>query len=773
MVCLSTPLTAQNQSDAELLNMSLDELMDIQVVNVSKLNLENLSEVPSAVTIVTSEQIENSGAKNMEEVMRMVAGFDVVRNGNNANTSFGVRGLFSTEGTNNKILFMIDDHPVRSVFFNDASVFIGNLPLDNIKQIEIIRGPGSTLFGAGAFLGVINVRTKDADRNAEISVAGGSFSTMEGSGLYTFRKGDDLKVTLSGKYYQTDGADVEIKSDVSGEVIDPVGATVGMYTGPTTSIAPGQLNYDRTTTNFNLRANFKDFYLLGGLLNSNDRPPVGVYEALTRNNDVDNEGSYVELGYKTSLFNDQGEVLVKTYYDHYSYDARTDLWTAEGSLLWNHFVGGRYFTDPTLTKAPSFYADGEAQMYETIAKNDDIGLELNFAYNFQSYVNVLVGGMYETHRLFDAKTIANGNVFFESDGFMTFGSESFVNLEAFGGVRDISENYNWIRNQERTVGAGFGQADFNMKNILKTFSLEHFSIIAGARYDYYSDAGGSLNPRAALLIAPMSKVYFKALYGEAFRAPSFVELYQQNNSLFLGDANLDPETIVTRELVAGYKIDKKVNVTLTYFNTRISDNIQLRRVADPNSFGSQYANAGGVKTSGIEAEVRYSFKEGAYLQGSFTYQEVLDISKDTIRASNYLTFETLESVQGDFNPGKVPTAVFNLTGNYPLTKNINLNFSANYIGERNRTEATEFELDAARLPTGNIVSVDPRDAIDSRLILNASIRLTDFDFAQGFEFQLTGHNILDATNYNPTQTIRGDDLLREGANWRARLVYKF
>ena len=167
-ICLvfSTNLVAQDQSNEDLLNMSLDELMDIEVVNVSKLNLSNLSEVPSAVTIVTTEQIERSGAKNMEELLRTVAGFDVLRTGFNPSTNFGVRGLYSTPGTNNKILFLVNDHPVRSMLLNDASVFLGNFPTASIKQVEVIRGPGSTLFGAGAFLGVINVRTKEADRNA-------------------------------------------------------------------------------------------------------------------------------------------------------------------------------------------------------------------------------------------------------------------------------------------------------------------------------------------------------------------------------------------------------------------------------------------------------------------------------------------------------------------------------------------------------------------------------------------------------------------------------
>ncbi len=774
MAVMIPALAQQTYTDEELLNLSMDELMDIDIVSVSKLNLNNVSEVPSAVTIVSAEEIRNSGAKNMEEVMSMVAGFDVIRNSFSPNTSFGVRGLFGTTGTNNKILFLINDHPIQSIFAGDASVFIANMPLQNISQIEIVRGPGSTLFGAGAFLAVINIRTKDADNNAEVSAAMGSFGQINTSGIYTFKRGDNVKLTVSGDYYQTDGPDITMESDLARELLDPFGQGLLNYQGPTTSGTPGNLNLNRASYNLNLNAQIHDFYVNGGIMSSEDRPPIGSYESLVENSDIQNNAYYLESGYRSRLMNEQGEILFKGYYDQYTTDSQTDIWAKEASPLFNYFSFVRYLIDSTIIgNTANLYDTEEALYYHTKAKHEKVGGEINFAYNFGNYVNVLSGFMLEKHSLFDAETYANGNIFIDFDKIMSFQDDFFLSLEAFDGERDLSANFNWIQENQRTVSAIFAQADVNLKNVLGAYSLQHFKIVLGARYDNYSDAGGSLNPRLALLFAPVPKLYFKALYGEAFRAPSFAELYQQNNSIFLGNPDLKAENVRTMEAIFGYQLKDKLHATLTYFNTRIDDNIQLVDDGDPTTLAaSRYTNVGDIRTNGLEAEIRYSFLGNGYLKGSMTLQNVLDVTKNEFTAMNFMTGEQFSDVQENFNPGRIPNVILNLTANYPVTKNINLNVTSNYLGERSRSEALAFELDPQRLPTGNVVRGDNRDAIPSRIIVNASLTLHSFDFVPGMQLQFTGYNLLDEENLNPTLNI-SNDLPRAGVNWMGRLSYKF
>ncbi len=762
----SNPALAQTEgktyTDDELLNMSLDELIDIAIVNVSKVNLENLSEVPSAVTVITREQIANSGAKNMEEVLRNVAGFDVIRTGVDPSTNLGVRGLYSTQGTNNKILFLIDDHPVRSVFYGDATVFIGNYPVENIRLIEIIRGPGSTLFGAGAFLGIINIHTAQPEKNAEVSASMGSFGRYNLNAQVTRNLGKDFNFTVLANHLTTNGPDQQLLSDLETEISETYAKSIGYEESP--SIAPGPLKYGRSTTQVNLNIDYKDFYLLGNYMHSDDEVPVGPTGSLVRYSDAHNIAQYMEAGYRGKNLNEMGELLIKAYADQYQYAFDSELQPFEVTKWHDYWLNLFYYPDPDVQPLSR---GGNAPRRDRGASGLVLGTEVNFAYNFHSYINFLVGAMYEHYNLTDIFTKANVNYMFGEE--MTFDGYTSYWLESLGGMRDINDKYSWITENERHVYAGFGQADINLKNIFKTFSLDHFKLVAGARYDAYSKVGGSLNPRVALLIAPDKHFYFKGLYGQAFRAPSFVELHSQNNLLINGDKELKPENVSTIEGVAGYRIDDSFDVNITYFKTLVTDNIQ------PVSTTNLYTNVGKVQTSGVEAEFRYAFSPGAYVTGSFTLQEVLDVSHNEFSPQYRQEGDSLYDVstQKDFNPGKAPAVVLNLTGNYPVTRNINLNTSINYLGERKRSQALIYELNDGLNPTGRIVVGDSRKPIPARTIWNASVRFGNFDFVKGLSLQLSGYNLLDAKNYNPLYTVYRDDLRRAGRHWDVRLKYSF
>lgn len=773
-----TAVKAQDLSDEELLNMSLDDLMDIEIVNVSKLNLENLSEVPSVVTIVSAQQIQSSGAKNMEEVMRMVPGFDVIRNSTSPVTSLGVRGLFSTTGSNNKVLFLVDDHPVRSTLTNDANVFLANFPVNTIKQIEVIRGPGSTLFGAGAALAVINIRTKEAAENVDVSVTAGSFNSYEGTITYTNRINDDFSFTVNGSYYTTDGADQTLNSDFTTEALEPLSRDASLfgpfaYAGGSASRAPGQLNYGRNTATVNLKADFKDFYLRSSYLQSEDQVPVGVVDILTDNPIVENTGYYAELGFRKKLIGDKAELLVKGYMDTYSFDEQADLFPAEAGGMLNTFINGLNFTQP-VPQAPDparLYGPGDALFLQQGANNSILGGEFNFAYTIGNSVNLLAGAMYEKNTLDDIQVRANAN--YRPDAPLTVGGNVYLGSERFGQTEDLSAAYPWLSANDRDIYAVFGQGEFNLKNIFKAFGIEHLRLVAGVRYDDYSDVGGKLNPRAALLFAPTSKVYFKGLYGQAFRAPSFVELYNINSSVTGGNPDLRPETIRTVEGVIGYKVDKRLDVNLTYFNTEVTDNIQLVDDGDPTSFfRTVYQNIGDIRSTGFEAELNYLFGDGGFVMSSVTVQNVLDVTKSPFVETNFFTGDTLAiGTQEEFDPGTAPGFIFNLGVNYPINRNVSISVNGNHLAQRNRSEEKAFDFDASFNPIE--VQADTRPAIPARTIVNATVSLKNFDFAPKLQLQLSGYNLLNADNFNPTLLIANDDLLRAGVNWAARLSYEF
>ncbi len=132
---------------------------------------------PAIATVITAREIRNMGARNLMDVFNTVSsiGISIDEFGRDM---FEVRGIRTN--TSEKILVMIDGHRLNEVYTGSALANVYNdLPVENIKQVEIIRGPGSALYGANAFVAVINIITKDAADTDGIGVnaAGGSFNT--------------------------------------------------------------------------------------------------------------------------------------------------------------------------------------------------------------------------------------------------------------------------------------------------------------------------------------------------------------------------------------------------------------------------------------------------------------------------------------------------------------------------------------------------------------------------------------------------------------------
>ena len=167
-------LGAQN-APADLTQMSLEDLMNVQVTSVSKKE-QKLSKTAAAVFVITQEDIRRSGATNIPDLLRMAPGVDVAQVDANR-WAISIRGFNTIYG--DKVLVLIDG---RSVYENVGSnVFWDDtlLPLEDIDRIEVIRGPGGTAWGANAVNGVINIISKSAKatKGGVISTGGGSQQT--------------------------------------------------------------------------------------------------------------------------------------------------------------------------------------------------------------------------------------------------------------------------------------------------------------------------------------------------------------------------------------------------------------------------------------------------------------------------------------------------------------------------------------------------------------------------------------------------------------------
>jgi iron complex outermembrane receptor protein len=158
---------------------SLEELLEVQVTTVSK-RAERLTDSAASVTVITAEDIARSPSTQLQELFRLVPGMQVGRL-NNSHHAISTRGGNSMFASN--LLVMVDGRTVYSPVFSGVWWDTQAIPLEEISRIEIIRGPGASLWGVNAVNGVINIITKDAatTRGGLVSVSGGS---QERSNLY-------------------------------------------------------------------------------------------------------------------------------------------------------------------------------------------------------------------------------------------------------------------------------------------------------------------------------------------------------------------------------------------------------------------------------------------------------------------------------------------------------------------------------------------------------------------------------------------------------------
>src|SRR5258708_3779017 len=147
---LTIPSAAQTAAPRDLTQFSLEDLLNVQVTSVSKKE-QKLAKTGAAVFVISQEDIRRSGATNIPDLLRMVPGVDVARV-DHSNWAISIRGFSDVYA--NKVLVLIDGRSVYHPLFSGVVWYAQEMPLENIERIEVIRGPGGTVWGANAMNGV-------------------------------------------------------------------------------------------------------------------------------------------------------------------------------------------------------------------------------------------------------------------------------------------------------------------------------------------------------------------------------------------------------------------------------------------------------------------------------------------------------------------------------------------------------------------------------------------------------------------------------------------
>lgn len=532
-----------------------------------------LRKAPAIATIITADEIRNMGARNLLDVLKMVPGFGISINEFGANM-LEVRGIRT--GTSEKILVMIDGHSLNkninaSALYNVADM----LPMENIRQVEVVRGPGSALYGNSAFVATINIITRNAEEinGLEIKAGGGSFDSFKGNLVGGKTIGEKLTVSGSLDHYQTNGPKLTIESDA--------------LSGTQFSLAPGAPNLNFKQTDAFLKVGYGDLSFRGHYLTRRKEPYIGAAAALTDDSSKDNvENYWGELAYGLHP-TEELSVNMKLLFDYYEQDPYVKVYP-------NGFT----------INIPAFginwvYPNG--MVGKPLVKNRTIGGELQVDWDIFEGNHLIAGLSFEELQQYDVKQLANFDP-------LTGGPPSA-----------LQEVANWNKDSNRQIFATYLQDEWQL--------LEHVSLTTGLRYDHYSDFGDTFNPRVGLVWSFLENADLKLLYGQAFRAPNFQELYNINNSVVVGNPNLKPERIETYEASLAWRLNRFFAANLNYFNSTIDDQIGWIPSTTPGQ-AAVNANIGKSETQGVEMGLNGAYGPDLYWKLNYAWQDPRDANTD-------------------------------------------------------------------------------------------------------------------------------------------------
>jgi len=508
---------------ADLTSMDLEHLMDLKVTTASLFS-DTLSQAPSIMSVVTSDELRRFGGATLNEILQTVPGLT------GSTQYFSDRSLVAARGDQTKtngghILFLINGRPTREVMEGgDISDLLESFPVEILERIEIIKGPGSVLYGSNAFSAVVNLITKHADGSqATVKGTGGANSALDSSGNLMLQRGN----------------------------LSAVGA-IQLHALPdwrlTYLVPPSQQNLSFA-------------------------PPVPPVESV----DLRNKGlgAYLGANYKGLRFMSSFTEWQATGFIEGTV-SQTRLSRDFGNLGYSRKLTQRWDTSLDLTFTRTTFKEPP---FPYVTRDSDEAVA--------EWTNLIT--------LSSRDRLSAGALINRIEGQEWFTATNPITVDAQG----------------RRLGSAFyAQVDHQLLNNLK--------LIAGFQSNKIGSIPLHIDPRGGAVWSPKKWASAKALYGQAFRAPSLDENLLNNPGLG-GNPNLRPEKVATFDL--GFYLEgKKAQFGIDYFHSKFTDNI----VNLPGPTRAVYFNQGQLTFNGVEAECKYYLRKDLFLQGSLLHQTNVD-----------------------------------------------------------------------------------------------------------------------------------------------------
>ena len=572
-----------NASEAisELDGMGDFESLLNEVSDIATKKSINVDYLPSVVSVTNAQTFIDVGIQNVGEALGMLPGIQMQMNILGQSVT-NIRGFKNPRSMiSDKIKILIDGVAVN----NEAAATSGfymDFPMHLVDKIEVLRGPGSTVYGAGAFYGAVNIITKLGNENEgnQLYLGAGSYKfSTSGANLYT--SSGDWKILTDGYYAKNDKS----------------------------------ITHDDKTTDEAMESLSLGFKVVNGDFEFLTRYKSSLYgnfylykDGVEPNNDKGHEDNYLfsQVSYQTS-FNDY-KLEAKLGYSNRESDT-TGYFSTDTTSIASAFalVGVLDMQDAFYVRDHQVENTIEAEAIltlPTIFSNDisfGIGSKqanLSTNYFYSSVENAIAQNKDDIE---DALAL-NLDIIDENFPFTKEKQESYWDNPTSNDLFDKTS---------RTINYAY------IQDLISLSSSTDF--VLGARMDDYSDIGTNLSSRAGLVYRASDEMILKLLYGSAFRAPSFYEAYTSGHIYYRhGVDTLSPEETKTYESSLIYLPD---------FNNKISLNIyysELSNVIDVDKSDDTYIGYNNMKdrvNKGVEFEYSFRTKESHDLYVNATYTD--------------------------------------------------------------------------------------------------------------------------------------------------------
>ncbi len=393
------------ESNSIDMETTLEDLLNIEINTATKYN-KKVTEVPASVSIVTSDDIERYGYDNLAEVLTQLSGYYTSYDRNY--TYLGARGFSRPSDFNNRIKLLIDGHSTNEGYYGSTGIGT-TLPIDveAIERIEVVRGPGSALYGTGAMFSVINIITKttESQDGLTLTAKSGDFGNKGISGLFCKELSSDVDISLSGQWTDIEGHNIYFPE------YNQLATNYGIAEG---------LDWSRYN-NFMGSFSYENLTISGYYSNSEKGIPTASYETDFNHDEsfTTESWSYLKANYNNKLSSSVSTDL-SIYYDHYNYEGvypydnfiTTDAnWVSsiggEIQLLWDVFPNDRFISGleyKNYSRAEYKYWGEDGEIYA--GHNNPYNIISLYVQNeFQAYQNLsLIGGLrYDEYSIFGGK----------------------------------------------------------------------------------------------------------------------------------------------------------------------------------------------------------------------------------------------------------------------------------------------------------------------------------------------------------------------------------